>query len=54
MPAGSEFSRSMPVPELPCDTALASFCRHATLAPASRADSAAGTPAAPAPITTTS
>ena len=52
--AGSLVARSMPLPELPWLMAWFSFCRSATLAPASSAESAAGTPEAPAPTTTTS
>ena len=53
-PAGSVWSRMMESQVLPCEMAVASFCSSATFAPASKADSAAGTPAAPAPTTTTS
>ena len=52
--AGSLVVRSMPEPEFPWETAIHFFLSSATDAPATRAERAAGTPAAPAPTTTTS
>ena len=53
-PWSSLLSRMMPVDDPPWETAASSFCRQATVAPSSSAESAAGTPPVPAPTTTTS